>query len=251
MYLQEMTVEWQRQQEATKALREIGAEKYFRNIDGIQRAFIPLEPIAVCMDERIMRRSWRLGGSGILMPKDKLIASLQKNGIQGITTHEGCGAAAMAADGSGLSAEEYAKKWAREISEASGIPYVAHITAEEMIGPKHFHPATVAYYSGSNTFSAAGVKELPVGFHINRKVGSSVKHDLGLALMIAFGDHGFGKERFEQTKFLIIAPGNPNDSDRNAAALKREAEEIVARMDLADFVDIDAFNVPNEWLLAA
>lgn len=251
MQLQETAAEWQRQQEATSKLREIGAEEYFRSIDGIQRAFIPLEPVSVCMDERIMRRAWRMGGSGILMPKDKLITRLQKNGIKGITTHAGCGAAALAANGSGLSADDYARKWAMEISEASGIPYVAHITADEMIGPKNFHNATVAYYAGSGTFSAAGVPELPVGFHINRKVGNSLRHDLELALMIAFGDHGFGKERFQDTKFRIIAPGNPNDATRNAEALKKEAEAIVAYMDLQGYVDIDAFNVPNEWLIAA
>jgi hypothetical protein len=205
------------------------------------------------MDERIHRRAWRMGGSGILMPKDKLIDRLHRAGIKGLTTHEGCGAAALAAQlsGSEMGADAFAKSWAQEISEMSGIPYVNHIRIQDMVGPETFHNATVAYYSGSNNFSAAGITELPVGFHIHRKIGYSLVHDLELALKIAFGDHGFGKDRFREQKFRIIAPGNPNDLHRNAETLREEAEAVVAKMNAHDLVEIDAFDVPNDWLVAA
>ncbi len=258
MHLHEVDQEWNRQQAATKGIREVGAEEYFRSLKNIHRAFVPLEPISVCMDERIQRRAWRMGGSGILMPKEKLIARLHRANIQGLTTHEGCGAANLAAKlaGSSLSADDYAKNWAMEISQASGIPYVAHITMEEMRGPKEFHNATVAYYSGSNSFSAAGISELPAGFHINRKMADSLTHDLELALMIAFGDHGFGAEKFREQKFRVIALGNPNDLSRNAEALEREARAVIDRMAAQklidpELVDVDAFNVPNSWLIVA
>lgn len=237
--------EWQRAQAGLQRLREIGAAMYFRTeLEGIRHAFEPIEKVLACIDEGVEKRTFRMAGSGILMPIGDIVEYIRVNGIQGLYTHAGCGAAALAAKQEGWDGDpdEYAKEWAKKVSTAAGITYIGHIDMSELSRPMEFHDATCAYYIGGDRFSAAGVKKLPRGFHAHRKLGKEILSSLQLAVDIAMGDHGFGSDRFFVHPFRIIVVGNPNDDHRNFAALLKEVTPILLKYPgrvVVDGLDLD------------
>lgn len=243
--------EWQNALAATQLLRELGAEGLFRSkLDTIRQAFEPIEKVLACIDEGVEKRVYRVAGSGILMPDEDIVNYIQTNGIEGLYTHAGCGAAGLAAKQSGWTGnvDEFAKEWATRVARKAGIEYLGHIEMTDLNRPHEFHDATCAYYIGGDRFSAAGIKELPRGFHAHRKLGKEVLSSLELAVDIAMGDHGFGSSRFFETPFRIIIIGNPNDEHRNFAALLKELTPILQKY--PGRILPDGFDLGNEWLEA-
>ncbi len=76
-----------------------GAQNFFSNVDGIEKAFEPLsgEVSVMCIDEGCCGKGVHTAGSGCLRKdRDVLIAELKAAGVTEFTTHAGCGAWALA-----------------------------------------------------------------------------------------------------------------------------------------------------------
>lgn len=237
---------WDDQEPIYKRLHEAGAQRFMQELPEIAKAFLPPEVRSLfCIDEgvtdlkskeRVQRyRSFipdepgsiHTAGSGILRPKEEVIAMIREKKIQRITTHDGCGAAALA----GIDP----KVWGKEIAEQTGIEY-AHISAAEMKRPLECHYARCAYIVGPREgFEWGRVAGLPPGFTIT--VDGTFENDALLALQIATSDHGFGNPFSEGSPFMFILITDPRDSSRGFYRLQESIEAMGLKTDQPFVVD--------------
>ena len=213
------------------------------NFPEIDSLFVEKKEKLCCIDEGVFNiedesHKMALAGSGILFPADSWEKRLDRvaelcinRGIKDITSHEGCGAAGLAwkRDGgetyTGIkSADEYGKKWSTELTavinqklkEAGEKNDVAHqyISKSEMIRPPEFHDARAIWFDTTSQFHPDAAKQLPKGFLIDYGVAKDEGKneaekeypfaELGVAIGIAFGDHGFGGKFTAENPFIIV-----------------------------------------------
>jgi len=213
--------EWEKQQEIFDQIKKLGFQGYVdKMISDISKAFELKDRTCRCIDEGTPG-GIHIAGSGILLSQEKAIEYLNNAKASGITSHEGCGAAALAG--------KDAIEWAKELSKKSGIPYVGHITAQEMNRPSEMHDARVVYYDGVGDFDYNSVNDLPKGFIISRKYIEKdyALDELGVSVDIAQGGHGFGDLFTEENPFHIIVIGKSNDID----GIKKEVIEKISDRD--------------------
>lgn len=209
-----------------------------------------------CIDEGTPFGTIRLAGSGILQPggAEAVAKILLEAGAEEVTSHDGCGAAALWTKNNGgdeKAADEYGKKFAREVvgkmSEISGkeIKY-RHISKEEMKRPEHLHVAKCAYYDGTGLFNPDNVAGLPEGFVVSRRFldKEQALFNADLAVQIALGHHGFGDKFTKDESFVIFAVGNPKDKEFSAEKLLAELEPLVAKY--GGRVKLESFSAPND-----
>jgi hypothetical protein len=166
------------------------------------------------------------------MSMDEAVAFVNRANPDAITSHEGCGAAAMAAKEKGLDPAEYAVAWAKELAEKTGKPYAGHISAAEMARPAAFHNARVTYYDGTGTFNASQHPELPAGFHVSRRYDKAeyAKTEAAVSFSIATGAHGFGDLITDESPMYLVAVGEEGDGEFSTAALTKELEAVAAHV---------------------
>lgn len=250
------------------ALRKQGMGKYVESIPHLEHAFQEGKTEScTCIDERIPGGKVRLAGSGILLSggAEQAAELLIAAGVKEVTSHEGCGAAALAAKqahapDANVYGQEFAKRVAALMSQKIGYPVRhRHIAAAEMRPPKDFyshteiskspghHPAQAVYYDFTGGFNPTKVPELPLGFVSSRRyVGpETATHDAQLAVKIALGAHGLGKDYFQngrQVRVIIVA--------RSAQELQQaKAVELAPVMqEFGETVAIDGFVVPRKLL---
>ena len=210
----------------------------------------------------------RIAGSGILLGASRafeIFSSAEKEDFfacciderlvetQGgkiLTSHEGCGAAALAYENLSqaekatyANATEYAKAWTKQLVEKlPGVNY-AHLSVE----PAR-HIARAVIYDGSGRYDASQMREImPYTFVVSRKRPASMgakeaKDDLALAIAIAFGSHGFG-ERFQKGSELLVIPVAERDSsDLWIGALTQEIRDVL--LPYGDKIKVDGFVAP-------
>jgi len=197
--------EWMRAQASIERLEREGVS---------EKAFEPSGEILCCMDEGTPMGDLRSAGSGILTQGEeraRFIAALKKAGVESVTSHEGCGAAALYRERHGLtdkSVDEVAMEGAKHLAAELGVPYGGHIT--ELARPKGFHNARVVYADGIGDFNPRKVESLPPGFVVSASVMTQEQavSEVALALKIAFGEHGFGEKFTPAQPLVVVALGD-------------------------------------------
>lgn len=228
---------WDKQQELFEAIRQQGGvADYVNSLANAAQFFNANNHEVCCIDERTTVGVIHFAGSGIL-DQDEAVQVIKHAGAQDVYSHVGCGAAALAFEklspdekNKFVNAEEYAKWWAKEVARKAGIEYKGHLPVEP-----NFHIARVAYYDGTGKFnSSACGKLLPLGFVISRRYLNQeyAQKELDLSVQIAFGAHGFGRERFtQQTPFVIIPIGDASDNRFSLEQLTNEAQKVAKAYD--------------------
>lgn len=221
--------EWKRQSAKLDAILNRGMQAYTDNVEGVEAAFETGEHTLCCIDEGTPFGDMRSAGSGILMEGEDratFITNLKKAGVKEVTSHAGCGAAALYREKMRItdkSVDEVAQEGARRVAEELGVPYKGHII--ELARPKELHNARVIYFDGTGSFNPSAVDGLPAGFVVSRKFMTTeqAKSETGIAMSIAFGDHGFGKKFSEQEPLLVVAIGA---EELTTAQLLKELEGL-------------------------
>ncbi|MBI4435202.1 hypothetical protein HY630_00880 [Candidatus Uhrbacteria bacterium] len=215
--------EWTKQSAVIESILSRGMENYADSLDGIDLAFETQDHTLCCIDEGAPFGDMRSAGSGILTQGEEratFIANLKAGGVKEVTSHTGCGAAALYREKMGItdrSVDEVAQEGARRIAEELGIPYKGHIT--ELDRPKEFHNARVVYVDGTGSFNPSVVEGLPAGFVVSRKfmTPEQAKTETSIAMSIAFGDHGFGKKFSHEEPLIIVAIGGEEVTSEQVA----------------------------------
>lgn len=221
--------EWGEQSEVIGSILEQGMQVYADLIEGVDAAFKTKKHTLCCIDDGTPFGDMRSAGSGILMEGEnraKFIAKLKRAGVKEVTSHAGCGAAALCREKMGLtdkSIDEVAQEGARKIAEELGVPYKGHIT--KLARPIEFHNARVVYFDGTGSFNPSAVEGLPAGFVISRKFMTSeqAQAEAGIAMSIAFGDHGFGKKFSDKEPLVVVAVGG---EEFPATQLQKELQSL-------------------------
>lgn len=157
-----------------------------------------------CIDEGMPSGSVRMAGSGILFPGGPTaVADLfYRLGIKKVTSHEGCGAAALWTKQHGMlpeSAEQNAMMFSRIVVNElrkRGVPdaIFEHVPMSKMVRPADRHTATAVYIDMLGGFVPARLPELPLGFVVSSHALPTeyTTHDVELAITIALGSRGLG-----------------------------------------------------------
>lgn len=192
----------------------------------------------VCIDDGIQNDDDGIvheAGAGILFKSDqyknidhrrhayKYELAEQDVVITEVTSHEGCGAAAMAAKAAGFEGDpdEFGKMWAQQLAKDLHVPH-RHISAKEMERPSSLHNVTAILYCAGNTpdYKDTG---LPQMMNISRGALGNSEHaltELKVAIQILRGKHGFG-ERFTKEKPLrIVVPSIQREPELSEQAFQ-------------------------------
>lgn len=232
---------WDEQENIFREIYKSGVKNYIKKIEGLDEAFGSNDRCVRCIDERTPG-GYHAAGSGILLSEEKkreFIEKVKSSGVQGVYSHKGCGAAKIYAELNGLDtdhSDEYGKKWAEKISKEMNVPYKGHIGGEgkdALFGPDDFHIARAIYYDGTGLFDYSKVKELPPGFTISRKYldAENAKKEVGVAVSIALGGHGFGKRITKESPLVIIVIGDSADSEFTRNKLQAEISSVADKND--------------------
>lgn len=186
-----------------------------------QEAFSKTPKAVVCIDERVSLNNAEepeigIAGTLVLMEGedfDKTILKLKEAGVERITYHEGCGAAALykAKSNDPREVSAIARNAAQKVCSALGldssIEFCGYNGADiEMNGNPKFHNARAIVVDGTGRFNPP-LLGFPAHFLLSAFYEPSLEYtraELEVALQIALGEHGFGKERFSEQSLAII-----------------------------------------------
>lgn len=211
---------WADQLPLTQLYRHKGARRLFPKISNIADAFKPQQTLC-CIDGGI-KEGLHLAGSGVLMDRQALQRLVEEMGVTEFTTHDNCGAYALAFPDDPKKNENVVF-WGRDMAARFGIEH-RHIAADEMDRPEHLHNETVVYYDGSRMFNR--IEGMPVGFTVTRFDRATAQAALKLSIQIAFGKSGFGGRFGFVTPLQIVAIAHPKDPDASLKVLEAEIKEI-------------------------
>ncbi len=201
-----------------------------------------------------------IGGSGILMSeeqRDRLATFLAEQIVAGkkvrLHPHQECGAAKKASKNKEINKEEdfdaEATQFTQELLELIKKKVLeldptqmnteienAFVSIEEMTRPPGFHPAFGIYLETTGRFNPARPEKpsvldrLPPMFELGAKF-LDAKHstdNIGVALEIAFGDHGFADKFTKEHPFVIalIVDASPG-SQKIAQELKSNIQDFL------------------------
>jgi len=211
--------EWQRQHAIIHSILQSGMKEYACNIPGIHRAFECEDRTLCCIDEGTPVGNMRSAGSGILTAGDEreaFFAIHKAAGIEAVTSHTGCGAAALYRELQNITdktVDEVAIEHAKFVAETLGVRYAGHV--EDLKRPSEFHNARVVYVDGTGVFNPSCVEELPQGFVVSRRYmrQEQTLSEVRLACKIAFGHHGFAERFSSESPLLIITIGDPAETE--------------------------------------
>lgn len=200
------------------------------------------EVAVVCIDERIQspegplagKAIFRLAGSGILLGEsrddslNKAVALLRTKKVRLITWHRRCGAAQVAMKKFRLEGDvdDFARDFAMELAKRLGVECVEIL----LKGSPEFHVARGVVYDGT-AGSYKATSAMPDMFVVSRKLIDNrgiALLELGTAVGIAMGHHGFG-ELFRQQPFIILILG---ESLEHLECLLEEVTSQVPYLDM-------------------
>ena len=203
---------------------------------------------ALCLDDGNVRcidgrtpGGIHLAGSGILLGlegAEEFVRSAQKAmkksyGVDVITWHPDCGAAAVWSKENGGDVSANAKGFSEELSGRLGL----RSRRIENQGEDGFHHERAVYYDNTGLFDWSKA-DLPVGFVVSRRYldfdPAYAMSELGMAIGIALGNHGFGELFDEQRPFLVVSVAFKQDEQKRGALAKRECEKVVASLESKD-----------------
>jgi len=230
---------WDNQNEILSKVFALGMEKYTSTIPNLKQAFELKDRSLRCIDEGTPG-GLHCAGSGILMDESVAVEEFKKAGVDGIYSHEECGAAGIYAKQKGLDpakSDEYGIDFAKRLAKKLNVPYKGHIGIAEMARPSGLHVARVSYYDGTGKFDPSKAKDLPNGFVVDRNHHSKeyALQEMKVSINIALGSHGFGEKFTTEQPFMLIAVGDEN--------LKKELEPLAA--EFSGRVKIDGFTLSS------
>lgn len=212
--------------------------------DKLISAFADQPKIVKCIDERVVidgQPTIALAGSGVLLSDDQLKITadlLKKAGVNEITYHQGCGACSLVCQqhkDKVLDPTDVAKESAEKLSSALNLPnspkYSSYTPNSDyqMIGDSHFHHARAIVVDGTGRLNLGAI-DLPAAFLISPKYHPDMdytKQELDIAINIALGDHGFGRQKFEEESLLVVLAGSPMDREFSPDQLKWRLKPII------------------------
>ncbi len=213
-------------------------QRTFDQAPQIQHAYNePGQPVVVaCIDEGMPRgrNVAFIAGSGILEEDSVIDPLLGSGAIHGMTSHAGCGAAALAAREAGFQGDSdaYGETFAQTKAEALGIPYEGSITASDMRRPAHVHIADTFYVDGTaRGFNPNLVDGAPLGFVHSRGIFGSAEvgqRQVELGIAIAMGPHGFGERFTTEHPFHVVVITDNQPGSVPLGTLLQEAEAVAA-----------------------
>lgn len=173
----------------------------------------------------------KIGFGGAMIGYERAASDLANSGLKivAVSSHEGCGAAALHAKAMGISdcdSDAVGDGAAQDLAERLEVPYSGRTSFEGMSRPRDLHIARVAYYDGTNRFVPSLTPGLPKGFLVTRGLISDRSYAVKLAQItvnIALGDHGFGVKFTPETPFYLVAVA---DNQEKLDELRVELEEI-------------------------
>lgn len=235
---------WVEQNNLFEKIYKQGIQEYIKENPGTKKAFQLKDLCIHCIDERVPG-GVHLAGSGTLLEEKDVLEYIKQSGATGITSHAECGAAKLAMKAKGFidptpeEIDQFAKEWAKQISEKAGIPYIGHIE----VSPHNLHIARVAYYDGTGNFDFSQTDLLPPGFVISRRYLNRgyAKKEAAVAISIAVGDHGFGDKITPESPFIIVPIGDPSNPEFSLEKLQSEIEEIIKSDINKEIIKIDGF----------
>ena len=185
-----------------------GFESYVDEHPEVLTAFTDRKPFLCCMDERTSEGTIHVPGSGIGIEgeeeKNGFKERLQAAGVEGVYSHEGCGAFKLYAEKNGIAnTRESAEAHTKKLAEDLGIEYKGFLkTSGE-------HPGGAVYYDTTGRLDSGSLiwqKNMPTGFTISRSFLSptEAKAAMVLAVKIAFGEKGHGHESFSEKHPLTL-----------------------------------------------
>lgn len=206
-----------------------GMEQYVESQPELAEAFKEQGRDLCCMDERTAKGMLNVPGSGILLEGDDAQTEYRKRlhdaGVEGVYSHDGCGAAKQYAKEHGI--EDYnaaAIAYAQDLAAKLGVAYRGHLKTSGD------HPGRVVYYDTTgrvNRGSRIWQEKMPTGFGISRNVLSAQEamDALVLAVKISFGEHGYRPKSFtEEDPLSLIFVADPADERTTGGELERELE---------------------------
>jgi hypothetical protein len=214
---------------------------------GIEKAFVDSDCL-YCIDEGVPG-GINVAGSYILLDPTEAENFAKSAGIKIVTSHDGCGAAAIAYERLGeeeqkkfADSDEFGKDWAKKLAEKIGAEW-SHVKSSKMQRPYDMHIALAVYYDGTGKFDPSMTEEMPTGFVISRKhhnLEYSLK-ETEIAIGIACGDNGFGGF-FSQEPLVIVPIGDPNNEEFSLEKMTEELAPVVAELGVN--IKIDGFTAP-------
>ncbi|MBI5370209.1 hypothetical protein HZA85_03415 [Candidatus Uhrbacteria bacterium] len=228
---------WKDQDAMIQQILQEGMQAYVTELEDAEQAFETSEHTLCCIDEGVPAGDMRSAGSGILLvgaDRAAFIEELKKAGVKEVTSHVGCGAAALYREQRGLTdqtVDDVAMEGARRMAEELGVPYKGHIN--QLRRPKEFHHARVVYVDGTGVFNPDSVKGLPQGFVVSEAYMTSTQaaSEVGLAASIALGDHGFGKKFTNESPLLVVLVGD-EFSDELVGELQKTLRDKPIKMEV-------------------
>ncbi len=225
-----MKQEWERQNPLFQKIRETGVREYFENLPNLDKAFQLRDHSLRCIDEGTPG-GIHMAGSGILSETGALELAKQAK-IDGVYSHEGCGAAALYAKQAGLDvskSDEIGIEWSKKLAELAGVSYKGHLVFSQMSRPGDYHTARVVYFDGSGNFDPTAIDGVPNGFVISRRFLESfyALQELQVAINIAFGHHGLGNNFTSEDPLWVVTVGDNALSEVNLESLTKEIDGIV------------------------
>lgn len=215
----------------------------------LQKAFAQSPEGVYCIDERAIpvddKPRVGLAGSGVLLDTEQFTRTanrLNQSGLKYATFHEGCGACALychqysqAHPGKKLDPALVAKQVAQSLGEhldqgqpARLVGYSATATIP-MRGEPDFHDARAIVLDGTGRFNPETLG-LPPAFLCSVRYhpeSDYTKQELGVAISIAIGEHGFGYGRFRQAPLAVLMVGDPYDEAHSVVAIQAVAQHIL------------------------
>ena len=238
-----------------------GVENYLDAHPELLEAFTADKPFLCCMDERTAKGTIHVPGSGIGIEGDVAQQAfkdrLKDAEVQGVYSHDGCGAAKIFAEKHGITDfNEAAIQYAQDLAAKLGIPYSGHLkTSGE-------HPGRAVYYDATGTLDKGNKiwqEKMPTGFAVSRNVlgQHEALEALVLAVQIALGDHGPGAGRFtkEDPLTLMSIGFEPSaqslsyitDKENLQSELQLCYERIIETYpDARDRIKIQGFSIPRK-----
>lgn len=223
---------WTQIEKDYKPIWSAGFEVLLEHEGRLREAMQAPDHEMVCSDERVRGKN-KVAGSLILMEdQSAAINTLHTLGVHSLTTHEGCGAALLAAIAAGVDIHDpqavyaFMRERTASLAQAAGVEMGRHITSAEMMGDPDYHDAIALYYLAHN-FDLTNFRDvLPSGFGTSRGAVSAqyAMTEAEILTGIAFGNHGFGPTRFGENPFRLVPLASPSVD----LSLEQMREELVA-----------------------
>ncbi len=221
-----------------KKIKEMGGlETYVQSVPELKDAFNNKNHDLCCMDERTAKGALSTPGSGILIEGDQAqqayIERLKEAGVDGVYSHNECGAAKIYAKEHGIEDDNAAAvAYSKDLAEKLGVAYKGHIKSSGI------HPGRAVYYDTTGQIdrgSNAWQEKMPTGFSVSRNILNEQEAEdaLVLAVKIAFGSHGYGSNAFsEQDPLSVIYISKPSENTfEHEAKLKQELAKAYERIE--------------------